>query len=134
MTNPVHPMALASRDEEGLGALGFSTMRFPEEFAGMAVAGRDAVGIDGTNGVHRKRGHTHATVDEDEAEVIELCPLISHGLDRTYVLEALSNRIGVDKRKDVAASLVCEIMMDSVPAAIHGITEQHKNLIHNKGG
>ena len=135
-TNPVHPMALTSRDEEGLGALEFSTVQFPEEFAvnGMAVAGRDAVGIGGTNSVHKKRSRNRVTVDEDEAEVIELCPLISHGLDRSYVLEALSNRIGVDKSKDVASSLVCELMMDSVPAAIHGITEQHKNLIHNKGG
>jgi hypothetical protein len=61
------------------------------------------------------RGRDEYTLGALEYEVtprlqIEPSPAIPQGLDRAYILKKLSNQLGVQASKDLASSLVCELV------------------------
>ena len=136
LSNPVHPLALTSRDEEALGSLDFLPTQHLQEASlvddyKMGV-GKRGSGLGEGNDINFKRSKNGVSLEENDVEEIELCPLIRHGLDRAYILNAMSSRIGVERSKDVGSSLVCELLMDSVSTAAQCVTEQHKKWLQNQ--
>jgi hypothetical protein len=135
LLNPVHPLALTSRDEEALGPLDFF-------LPGPSSAGVEATESHGILAGHDPEASLNndtvvktATLTEDISgeetddnfEHIELCPLIRQGLDRAYILELMSRQLGITPSRDMASSLVCE-MVDSISDVARGITLQHREI------
>jgi hypothetical protein len=56
---------------------------------------------------------------------IQPSPLIPQGLDRSYLLERVSERLKTHPTKDLASTLLCQLV-DRAPSSIQGITLRHK--------
>jgi hypothetical protein len=104
LRNPVHPQALQSRDEYGLGTLEYQDRRQPSLLP------------------------PPSTTTTTTTPSIGLCPSIAQGLDRAYILQQLSSQLGGGVEaasRDVAASLQCELV-ESVPDAIQALTKRDR--------
>jgi hypothetical protein len=65
-----------------------------------------------------------------ERQYVRPSPLISQGLDRAYILEQVSQRLGVPPSKDLASSLACELT-NLVPSTIGEINRYQQRLSNN---